>query len=164
MAEPDFMPASARVAWTYLATLIALVAAGVVVVLGNQTVGVLVCTGAGAGAGADVDADDLAVTCRLWWAIWLAIGGFLVALLPAVRALKLDWWLWLTLVAGSGLLVALDSVTDWWWWLLAALLPAAAALASADWERGPRVRRAQLGALIGLAVAAVAALIWWYLG
>lgn len=150
------MPVSARVAWTYLAALIALVAAGVVVVVGNQTVGVAACSALGE------DVDDLATSCRLWWAIWLGIGGFLLALLPVVRALKLGWWLWLALVAGAGLLVALDAVTAWWWWLLAALLPALAALASADWHRGPRFRRTQLIGLAALAVLAVAALVWWY--
>ena len=152
------MPASARVAWTYVAALIAVVAAGLLVVIGNQTVGVAVCTAVGD------PADDLVVSCRLWWAIWLAIGGFVLALIPAVRALKLDWWLALTLVSGAALLVSLDAVTAWWWWLLAALLPALAALASADWSQGPRFRRTQLIVLMVLAVLAVAAVIWWYLG
>jgi hypothetical protein len=41
-------------------------------------------------------------------------------------------------------------------------VPAAAALVSADWGRGPRVRRWQLTALLARDAGAIAALVWWY--
>ncbi|HOC12495.1 MAG TPA: hypothetical protein PKJ61_01270 [Propionicimonas sp.] len=157
--EPDFMPVSARVAWTYVAALIAVVGAALLVVVGGQVVSGTVCK-----VVVDDSPDDFAISCLFWWGIWLAIGGFLVALVAAVRALKLDWWLALTLLAGAGLLVAVDAITAWWWWVLAALLPALAALASADWDRGPRFRRTQQVALLVLAGLSLAAVIWWYLG
>lgn len=159
-AEParvsDAMPLSARVAWTYLATVFAGMATVLLVVISDQSLTLLIC----AGATAD---EDAALTCKLSAAIWIALVGFVLLLLPALRVVKLDWWLWVTMVAAAGLLVATDEVLSWWWWLAAALLPAGAALASADWDRGPRFRRWQHGILLGLLVAAVAALTWWYL-
>lgn len=155
MEVPDFMPVSARVAWTYLGALLAAVAAGVVVALVNQTTANLICPAA-------QGEDDAVVVCRLAFAIWSTIAAFLLCLIPALLLLKLDWWLWAAMVAGAGFLVTLDAVDQWWWWLLAALVPAAAALVSADWERGAAFRRWQLGLVLALDVAAIGALVWWF--
>ncbi len=151
----EAMPISARVAWAYLATVFAGVAAGVLGVVADQSLTLLICSGA-----AD---EEASLTCKISSALWISLVAFLLCLLPAVRLVKLDWWLWLTMVALAGLLVATDQVLAWWWWVAAALLPAAAALLSADWERGESFRRWQRVTLLGLVAVAVAALLWWYL-
>lgn len=152
----DVIPVSARVAWAYLAVVLSSVAAAVLVVLLNQTLAAVVCDRATAG-------DDPVASCRIGIAIWAGLGGFLLCLAPAVRLLKLDWWLWSAMLAAAGLLVATDAVTEWWWWGIAALVPAVAALASADWARGRTFRRAQLALILALDAVAAAALVWWYL-
>jgi hypothetical protein len=159
VSVPDSIPVSARVAWTYLAVLLALVGAGLLVALANQLLAPLACPP----VSGDVS-GDLQVTCELGSAIWSGIVGFLLCLIPTLRLLKLDWWLWAAVFAGAGCLVAVDAATEWWWWVAAALVPAAAALLSADWNRGPRFRRWQLIGLLGLDLAAVGALAWWFLG
>ena len=115
-APPELMPPSARVAWAYLAGLLALVGAGLLVVLANQVFPALVCP-----AGPDLAEANL--SCRLGLVIWSGIGGFLLCLVPAVLLLKLDWWLWVALAAGAGLMLAADAVDQWWWWTLAAAQP-----------------------------------------
>ncbi|MCA0294349.1 MAG: hypothetical protein LCH96_03365 [Actinobacteria bacterium] len=150
------MPVSARVAWSYTAIVVATAATGFLVVLFNQTVAVMVC----AAAGKDTDAF---AECKLGVALWVALLGFVLCLLPAVLMLKLGWWLWAAMAAAAGLLVATDAMTEWWWWAVAALVPAAAALASADWGRGRVFRRWQLGIILALDAAAAATLVWWYL-
>jgi hypothetical protein len=153
---PDALPVSARVAWSYLATLLAAVGALGLVVVANATVSVLVCANATGG-------DDPVAGCQVGLAIWVALAGFVLCSAGTVLLVKLDLWLWAALAALVGLLVAADAVTEWWWWALAALVPAAAALASAEWGRGPAFRRAQRGMLVGLAVVALAVLVAWYL-
>ena len=150
----EVMPVSARVAWSYLATVLAGVGAALVVVLSNQTLAQLLCTG---GSG-----DDAIAGCKLGWAIWAGLAGFVLCLVPALLVLKLDWWLWAAMVAGFGFLISTDAITEWWWWVAAAFVPAIASLVSANWERGRTFRRAQLGVLLALDAAAVAALAWWY--
>lgn len=150
------MPVSARVAWSYLSIVIALAAAGFLVVLFNQTVAVVLCSAAGK------DTDALA-ECKFGVALWVALLGVVLCLLPAALMLRLGWWLWAAMAAAAGFLVATDSMTEWWWWAVAVLVPAAAALATADWGRGRVFRRWQLGIIIALDVAAAATLVWWYL-
>ncbi len=157
VVEVADLDVSARVAWTYLAVLISLTGAGLVVALASQVIAPLACPP----MAGDV-AGDLQLTCQLGAAIWSGIAGFLLCLVPAVRLLKLDWWLWAAVFAGVGLLVAADAASEWWWWLGAALLPAAAALLSADWGRGARVRRGQVVGLLVLVAAAIGALVWWF--
>jgi hypothetical protein len=144
------------VAWTYLAVLLATAGAAFLVVLANSTVAVVACASAAGG-------DDPVAGCKVGVAIWVALGGFLLCLAPAVLLVKLDWWLWSAMVAAACFLVAADAVTEWWWWAVAALVPAAAALASADWERGAHFRRAQLWTLGALDAAAAVTVVWWYL-
>jgi hypothetical protein len=157
-ATPEFvdvMPVSARVAWSYLAVLLAGVGAAFLLVLSNQTLARLACAGAAGG-------DDAIAGCKLGYAVWVTIGGFVVCLIPAVVLLKLDWWLWGTLAAGLAYLVAADGVTEWWWWLAALVVPAVASLLSANWGRAAPFRRVQLGILVALWLGAVAALLRWY--
>lgn len=156
-AVPDYLPVSARVAWTYLAVVLAVFGTGLVVVIGHQALISVICPPVAADT-----TGDLQATCEVGYLIWSSMAGFLVCLMPALRLLKLDWWLWAAMVAGAGFLVAVDAATEWWWWLAAALIPAAAALASANWEKGPLARRWQLIALLVLDAAAIAALVWWY--
>ena len=156
-AVPDYLPVSARVAWTYLAVVLAVFATGLVVVIAHQALGAAICPPI-----ADDTTGDLQATCEVGYLIWSTMAGFLLCLIPAVLLLKLDWWLWAAMAAGAGFLVAIDRSTEWWWWLAAVLIPAASALASADWGRGPLVRRWQLVALLVLDAGAIAALVWWY--
>lgn len=150
----DVMPVSARVAWSYLASVLAAVGAALLVVLANQTLARLLCTGG--------SADDALASCKLGWAIWSGLAGFVLCLIPALLVLKLDWWLWAAMFAGMGFLISTDAIDEWWWWVAAALVPAAASLLSADWQRGRTFRRVQVGLVLALDVAAVAALVWWY--
>ena len=149
-AVPDYLPVSARVAWTYLAVVLAVFATGLVVVIAHQALGAAICPPI-----ADDTTGDLQATCEVGYLIWSTMAGFLLCLIPAVLLLKLDWWLWAAMAAGAGFLVAVDRSTEWWWWV-------AAALGSADWGRGPLVRRWQLVALLVLDAGAIAALVWWY--
>lgn len=154
-ALADDLPASARVAWAYLVSLAAVVGSAGLVVLTNQTVAVVACHAA-SGDGAVAD-------CKFAWMLWSGLAGFMLCLIPAALALKLDWWFVATAWGLAGLLLAADSIGEWWWWALALILPAAAALLSADWQRGLRWRRAQLISVISLGVVACAALVWWFL-
>ena len=149
------MPVSARVAWSYLAAVLAAVGAALVVVLSNQTLAVFLCKGAGT-------AGDALASCKLGWAIWAGLIGFALCLVPALLVLKLDGWLWAAMVAGMGFLIASDAITEWWWWGVAAFVPAVASLVSASWQRGTAVRRLQLAVVLVLDLAAAAALVWWY--
>ncbi len=149
------MPVSARVAWSYLAAVLAAVGAALVVVLSNQTLAVFLCKGAGT-------AGDALASCKLGWAIWAGLIGFALCLVPALLVLKLDGWLWAAMVAGMGFLIASDAITEWWWWAVAAFVPAVASLVSANWQRGTAVRRLQLAVVLVLDLAAAAALVWWY--
>lgn len=149
------MPVSARVAWTYLSSLLAFVVAGVAVVISNASLAVALCSNA---------AVDTVGDCKLGWAIWVALFGFLLGLIPAALWLKLDWWLIVTMWSFAGLWLAFDALDQWWWWVSALLAPAAAALVSADWDKGPEFRSWQRGGIIAVAVAAVAAVVWWYVG
>lgn len=151
----DLMPVSARVAWSYLAAVLAAAGAGLVVVLSNQTLAVFLCRSAGS-------ADDALASCKLGWAIWAGLAGFVLCLIPALLALKLDWWLWAAMFAGLGFLISTDAITEWWWWVVAAFVPAIASLVSANWQRGRRFRRVQLGVVLLLVAASGAALVWWY--
>ena len=153
---PD-QPISARVAWTYLAVVLALFGTGLLVVFATT-----VFTGAICPPVAADDTGDVQTSCQVGYLIWSTIAAFLLCLVPALRLLKLDWWLWAAVVAGAGFLVAIDSATEWWWWVCAALVPAIAALISADWGRGARFRRWQLVGILILDAAAIAALAWWY--
>jgi hypothetical protein len=151
-AEVGDLPASARVAWSYLAALISTLCATGLVLVANQTAAAVLCRAA-------EDAAD----CKLGWAIWLALGGFLLSLIPIALKLKLDWLLVAAMWAGVGLWVAFDAIDQWWWWVIAPLLPAASALFTADWRGGVMVRRVQVAGVVALVAAAVGALIWWYL-
>jgi hypothetical protein len=152
--ETDDLPVSARVAWTYLAALVAVVIAAGVVVLSNQVAAPLICRDPADGAIGD---------CKFALVIWVALAAFLVALIPVALKVHLDLWLVLALWAEIGLWVALDALDQWWWWAVVLLMPAGAALLSARWGSSSRLRRAQLAVIIAVLVAAIGALVWWYL-
>ncbi|MFT4108015.1 hypothetical protein [Propionicimonas sp.] len=154
-AVVDDLPISARVAWSYVAALLAGIGTALLVVLSNQTLAVIVCSGLGS-------TDDAIADCKLGFGIWTAVIGYVVCLLPAVLLLRLGWWIWVSMAALAGLLVSTDAVTQWWWWAAAALVPAVAALISAEWGAGRVFRRVQLGVLLLLVVAAGVLLWWWY--
>lgn len=152
-AVVDDLPVSARVAWSYVAGVIAAVVTGLLVVILNTALVPSVCRAA---------SGDAHATCEFAWLIWTTVVGFALCLLPAALALKLGPWLWAAAVAGLGLLLATGAIESWWWWLLAALIPAAAALLSANWERGAVLWRVQRVLIVVLDVVAAAALVWWY--
>lgn len=152
LRTPVDLPVSARIAWSYLASVGALVIAGGTLVLGNASVGTAACR---------ATSSDAAADCRLGWAVvstlvGLALGWVLLGLL-----LQLGWRYALAATSVAALLVAVDRLETWWWWALAALIPLAAALASHDWGDGPRATRIRDIGLAVLGVAAVAALVWW---
>lgn len=148
------LPPSARVAWAYLSSLIAAVGAGALALLATQTLAVGLCRGS-------VDGDI--ADCKLGWAIWSSVAAFLLLLVPIAWRARLGWWFSVVMWAGVGWWVASDAIDQWWWWAAAIVLPAVAALLSADWDRGARFRRVQLGVVVAALVGAVSALIWWYL-
>jgi hypothetical protein len=152
--ESDELPVSARVAWTYLASLIAAVIAVGLVVLSNQLAAPLVCTDPADGAIAD---------CKFALGLWVALGGFLLVLIPVALKARLDGWLVALLWAEIGLWVAADAIDRWWWWAVVLVMPALAALGSARWSRGARVVWGQRIGIMAMLVAAAGALIWWYL-
>lgn len=150
----DELPVSARVAWTYLAALVAAVIAAALVVLNNQVVAPLICRDPSDGAIAD---------CKVGLGIWASLVAFLLVLIPVALKVRLDLWLVATLWAEIGLWVAVDAIDRWWWWLAVLLMPALAAVASARWGRSDRIRWAQRVGILVLLAAAIVALVWWYL-
>jgi hypothetical protein len=152
--ESDDLPVSARVAWTYLVALIAAVIAAAVVVLSNQLIAPVVCTDPSDGAIAD---------CKFALGLWVALGSFLVVLIPVALKAHLDGWLVALLWAEIGLWVAADAIDRWWWWAAVVLMPAVAALASAQWGGNDRVRLVQRIGIVAVLIGAIAALVWWYL-
>lgn len=144
---------AARVAWSYLGSLLAAMVAGLVVVVVDQAVVPWACPAPGN------TLEDAAAICQLGWAVSTAVVGFVAALAPLLRVLKQDWWLWLAFVPLTATWVMVDSVSEWWWWAGLVLLPAAAALVSAPWGRG---RTAHRWMLIVATVVALATLSWWY--
>lgn len=131
---------AARVAWTYLATLLAAVAGGLVAVVAYQVVNPLAC------AAPSEELAEQALTCSLVWGMGLWVIGFAGALLGTFVVLKIDNRLagWLAMVAGMvGLLIGVGQLGQWWWGVALALLPAAAALVSAPWSDQLRFRRLQ---------------------
>ncbi len=149
---------AARVAWAYLAALLAAVVTGLVVVVVDQALAPVVCPQPGGDT-----LDDRAASCQLALALWAALLGFVAALAPVLRGLKQDWWLWVAMASGSIVLVVLDAVAQWWWWGALLMLPAVAALSSAEWSSQPRVTAGQRGVLAACAVGAAGLLAWWYL-
>ena len=87
VAAPDLMPVSARVAWTYLAVVLAVFGTGLVVVVAHTAFTTFVCPPV-----PEDTTGDLQATCEVGYLIWSAFAAFLVCLIPALRLLKLDWW------------------------------------------------------------------------
>ncbi|MGC3955603.1 MAG: hypothetical protein QM804_15360 [Propionicimonas sp.] len=155
--EADTVDLPSRIAWTYLATVLAGVVGGLVALIAYQVVNPLACP--------IVDAEDadLALTCSVAAASGLLLLGFAGAFVAALWLLKVPRRLagWLAMMAGLlWLVVGLAGVGEWWWVTLLVLMPALAALASAGWSASPRVRAVQVGVLSALVVAALAVLAW----
>ncbi len=144
-----------RIAWTYLATVLAGALGGLVALIAYQIVNPLACPVV------DEDAADLALTCSVGWAAVLTVVGFAGAFVGALHLLKIERKLatWLAVIAGLlWLAVGLAGIGEWWWILLLVLLPALAALASAPWK--PGLAPIQLGGLVVVLVAAMGLLGW----
>ena len=146
-----------RIAWSYLATVLAAIAGGLLALVAYQIVNPLACPVL------SEDAADQALTCSLGWGAVLMLTGFAAAFAASLVLLKLERppTIWLTVVAGLlWLVVGLDGIGQWWWILLLVLLPAIAALASASWNASPKLRIAQILAPAALLAAAAATLAW----
>lgn len=152
LRTPVNLPLSARIAWSYLASVGALVIAGGTVVIGNASFGTAACRAMSSDAAAD---------CRLGWAVVSALVGLALGWVLLGLLLHLGWRYALAATSVAALLVAVDRLETWWWWALAALIPLAATLVSHDWGDGPRATRIQDIGLAVLGVAAIAALVWW---
>jgi drug/metabolite transporter (DMT)-like permease len=138
-----------RIAWSYLAALLAAVGAGIALAIGSTFVPRL--------CGADE-----AGTCEVGWTLLIGMLGYLLAILPASLVGGLGLWFALSYLAGYAGLMISGQLGEWWWWVALLLLPAVAATVSADWTGAgrPAVQRWLIGVA---ATIATAALIWWYL-
>ena len=148
------LPVSARIAWSYLASLGALVIAGGTVVLVNASVGTAACRAASSDAAAD---------CRLGWAVVSALVGLALGWVVLGVLLHLGWRYAVAATSVAALLVSVDRLETWWWWALAALIPAAAALLTHEWGSATRAKVIRDVGLAVLAVGAVSAISWWLL-
>jgi len=137
-----------RVAWTYLATLLAGVAGALVAIVARVPLLAAVC---GPVSG------DLGLDCKFVVSLGLLLLGFLLTLVGALLLFKLVdvVWLWLAMLAALAALAAVaDLAGQWWFWVLLVLAPAVAALASLRWRPEPAV---WLGQRIVIALAALGA-------
>lgn len=144
-----------RIAWTYLATVLAGAAGGLLALIAYQIVNPLACPIL------DEDAADEALTCSVAAASGLTLIGFAAAFVGALFLVRLRRKLaaWLAMVAGLlWLIVGLAGIGEWWWVTLLVLLPALTALASAPWSL--RFGRLQLAGLVVLICAALGVLAW----
>ena len=98
-----------RVAWSMVAALAAMVAAGLALAIGSAVVPAL-CPN-----------DD--GTCGVGWLLVIGALGYLLALLPACAIGGLGIWFWVAYVAGVAPLLVVASIGDWWWWAALVLLP-----------------------------------------
>lgn len=132
----------------YLAMLLALVATGLLLVIGSLLIPSL------------CPPDNLGA-CG--FGIQLAIGflGLPTALLALALALRLGWFLWLAFLVPYAAWVASGQVDQWWWWVWVGLIPAVAAVASAEY-RPSGLHPVQRGLILAFAGLAVGFLIWWY--
>lgn len=149
VAVRDRPEVGARIAWAYLATVLAGLVAGLLVVIAAAVFPALCRSNPDAGS------------CVLGGSLATALLGLLLALGPIARALKLGWLFWFAFLAGYAPLVILLDIGAWWWWTALILLPAAAAAASAAYaeSRAHPIQRVLILLLSGVGVAALA---WWY--
>jgi hypothetical protein len=148
---PSVLPLSARIAWSYLASLGAVVVAAGSVILGNSSLGTAACRA--------YTGDD-AAGCRLGWAVVSGLVGLVLGWILLGTVLHLGWRYWLSASAFAAGLVSVDRLETWWWWLLAGVVPLAAALASHSMSDPRRNRGRDLGLAI-VCLAAAGALVWW---
>lgn len=146
-----------RIAWTYLATVLAAVAGGLLALIAYQVVNPLACPVV------SEDAADLALTCSVGWAAVLTLLGFAAAFVGTLALFRIERRLtaWLATLAGLlWLVVGLAGIGRWWWILALVLLPALAALASAPWAASPRFRAVQTWMIAAAAVVPTVLLGW----
>lgn len=151
--RPDL---AGRVAWTYLATVLAAAGGGLLALLAYQVVDPLACA-------ASAEATEQSLDCSLIAGTGLWVAGFAAAFLGALALLKIErrTAAWLAMLAGLvGLLVGLGAIGQWWWTAALVLLPAAAALVSAPWSASRGFRFAQHAVLAALGVAGLAVFTW----
>ncbi len=130
-----------------LAALVGVVGAGLALALASAIAPAL-CAG-----------DD--ASCALGWMVLIGMAGYALALLPACAIGGLGIWFWVAYLAGYAPLMMVAAVGDWWWWVALVLLPPVAAAASAPLGRDVVPLQQRIG-LLGLAVAGLALVIWWY--
>lgn len=141
---------AARIAWAYLATLLAGLVTGLLAVVASGLSSAL------CGTSGDVG------ECRFGWVLATGLLGIVAVMVPAALLLKLGWYHWCAFLTGYAVLVVTGAIDQWWWWVLAVTLPGLAASASAGYAQGGRTHPVQRWTLIGAAVAAAAWMAWWY--
>jgi hypothetical protein len=149
LPDTQISPA-ARVAWTYLATIVAAVAGGALAAMAAAVVPGAVCAAA---SEADYDAG---LTCMVFTAIALVAVFFVAAFAALFKPMKLDVWALCAFTAFTVGMLAWGRIDAWWWWTLMLFTPAATALASAPWFKG----RAALAQRVALVMLAAGALAW----
>jgi hypothetical protein len=134
--RPD---APGRVAWTYLASLLAGVAGALLAIVLRVPLLPAICGGR---------TGELGLDCSFVISLLLLLAGFLLALVGTLVLFKVAdaVWLWLAMLAGQ-----------WWFWVLLVLVPAAAALASLRWPAPARVWLGQRVAIVAAALGACGA-------
>ncbi|MGB7964230.1 MAG: hypothetical protein WCF12_14900 [Propionicimonas sp.] len=152
---------ASRIAWSYLASLLAGVVAGLFALVGAQIARPLACPSV-------ESAGDLALDCGLLWGMGLALLGFGLALGPVLRMMAVSDWVLSTLAtvaAVTGLLALFEFAGQWWWWIALLLVPTLAAVLTARWSAETRfewVQRAVVGLLFVAAIIGVA--VWLLTG
>jgi hypothetical protein len=146
--RPD---APGRVAWTYLASLLAGVAGALLAIVLRVPLLPAICGGR---------TGELGLDCSFVISLLLLLAGFLLALVGTLVLFKVAdaVWLWLAMLAGlAGLAAVADLAGQWWFWVLLVLVPAAAALASLRWPAPARVWLGQRVAIVAAALGACGA-------
>ena len=158
-AEPvvvrDRPDVAARIAWTYLGCVLALVVGALVLLAVNALV---------AGYGCRLADTDAVADCQLAWAIVAFGAGTLAGFGIVVKPLKLDVWVWVALVVLGLAMLMVGQVWAVWWWLVLLCVPALAAVASAPWAKGRAWTLHRAAMLVLLAVVLVGAVVWYVAG
>lgn len=150
---PDRPQIAARIAWTYLDCLLALVVSGLIALIAHPIVASTSCR---------FDDLEASLTCELGWIVVVVVLAFLLAFGAFVRLLRLDVWAWLALIAGMVGLMMVGRITEWWWWVALPFVPAVAAVVSAPWVRSGRGRLIHHLVIAAAAAAAVVGAVIWY--
>lgn len=148
-----------RIAWSYLASLLAGVVAGLFALVGAHIARPLACPSV-------ESAGDLSLDCGLLWGMGLALLGFGLALGPVLRLMGVSGWALATLAtvaAVTGLLRLVAFAGEWWWWIALLLVPSVGAVLTARWSDDARLvagQRAVVGLLFATAITGLA--VWLF--